>query len=152
MDRSNARIHLVTLTRVDSFLLDSLNLEWLKLLVEHLTQIHNDALMNFLPQVGTEDLDKRDLESWNLAMHEDARQVELHLETNVDIGSVDRRTPPEREATVGDLVQTRALGVRQLLVTHRLLETGRLLPEETLPSREVCSLEQRVLQDTFDTS
>ena len=31
------RVHLVTLTRVNSLLLDSLNLEWLEFLVEHLT-------------------------------------------------------------------------------------------------------------------
>ena len=49
-------------------------------------------------------------------MHEDARQVELDLEADVDVGAVDRRRPPEREAAVGDLVEARALRVRQLLV------------------------------------
>ena len=36
-DVGAGRVHLVTLTRVNSLLLDSLNLEWLEFLVEHLT-------------------------------------------------------------------------------------------------------------------
>ena len=64
-------------------------------------------------------------------LHENTSEIELHLETDVDVGTVDGRTPPEREATVRNLVETRPLRVRQLLVTHRLLEAGRLLPEET---------------------
>lgn len=48
------------------------------------------------------------------------------LETNVDVGPVDGGRPPQREATVGDLVQTRPLRVGELLVLHRLLETARL--------------------------
>ena len=35
---------------------------------------------------------------------------------------------------------------------HGLLETTGLLPEQTLPSREIRSLEQRVLQNALDTS
>ena len=63
MDRRDVRIHLVTLTWADSFLLDSLNLERLELLrlVEHLTQIHDDTLMNLLSKMGMEDLDKQSL-------------------------------------------------------------------------------------------
>ncbi len=49
-------------------------------------------------------------------MHEDAGQVELHLETHIHIGAVDGRGPPQREATVWDLVQTTALCIGQLLV------------------------------------
>lgn len=64
-------------------------------------------------------------------LHENTRQIKLDLETNVHIGTIDRRAPPERESTIGNLVQTGTLGVRQLLVPHRLLETGRLLPEKT---------------------
>ena len=74
------------------------------------------------------------------------------METDVDICTIDSWTPPEREATVGDLVETGALGVGELLVTHRLLETGRFLPEKTLPSREVRALEERVFEDTFHAS
>ena len=33
-----------------------------------------------------------------------------------------------------------------------LFEAGRLLPEETLPSREVGTLEESVFQDTLDTT
>lgn len=35
--------------------------------------------MDLLPQVGAEDLDEGDLERGDLAVHEDARQVQLHL-------------------------------------------------------------------------
>ena len=45
------------------------------------------------------------------------------------VGSVDGGRPPECEATVGDLVETRSLGVGQLLPFHGLLETAGLLPE-----------------------
>ena len=85
MDRRDVRIHLVTLTWADSFLLDSLNLERLELLrlVEHLTQIHDDTLMNLLSKMSPEDLNERDLQSWNLAMHEDAQQVEVNLDVGL---------------------------------------------------------------------
>lgn len=36
--------------------------------------------------MGTEYLDQRDLQGGDLAMHEDARQIQLHLETNIDLG------------------------------------------------------------------
>ena len=49
-------------------------------------------------------------------MHEDAGEVQLHLEADVHIGAVDGGRPPEREAPVGDLVQPAALRVGQLLV------------------------------------
>jgi len=44
---------------------------------------HDNRLVHLLPQVGTEDLDERNLECGDLAVHEDAREVELHLETDV---------------------------------------------------------------------
>ena len=119
----------------------------------------------------TEDLDQTDLERRDLAMptctsatidteprittkrlHEDTSQIQLYLETNVDVCSIDRRTPPESESPIGDLVQTGTLGIRKLLVSHRFFETGRFLPEKTLPSREVSTLEESVLQDTLNTS
>ena len=111
-----------------------------------------DRKLTLLPQMCTEDLDQGDLQCWELAVHEDTSQVKLHLETDVDIGTIDGRTPPEGETTIGDLVKTGPLGICQLLVTHRFLETGRLLPEQTLPGREVCPLEKCVLEDALDTS
>jgi len=54
-----------------------------------LTQIHDDTLVDLLPQVSPEDLDERDLEGGNLAVHEDASQIKLHLEANVDLGQRD---------------------------------------------------------------
>ena len=102
-------------------------------------------MRTLLPQVSTEDLNQTDLECGDLAVHEDTGQIKLDLETDVYIGTVDSRTPPERESTVRNLVQTGSLSIRELLVSHRLLETRRLLPEETLPGREISTLEQGVL-------
>ena len=118
----------------------------------YLAQIHDNCLVNLLPQVSPEDLNQRDLQRGDLAVHEDAGQVQLDLETNVDVRPVDGRRPPKREATVGNLVQPGALGIRQLFVLHRLLEAGSLLPEQAFPRREVGALEQRVLQDALDTA
>ena len=41
--------------------------------------------MDLLPQVRAEDLDQRDLQRRDLPVHEDARQVELHLEACVSM-------------------------------------------------------------------
>lgn len=114
-------------------------------------------------------------------MHENSRQVQLNLETNVDIGTIDRWRPPERKSTVWNLRQTGTLGVGELLAVvnetkgrqvrfvsfntklttsynqqghlqfHALLETRRLLPKETLPRREIRALEQGMLENSFDT-
>jgi hypothetical protein len=62
--------------------------------------------LTLLPQVSTEDLNQTDLQGGDLAMHENTSQIQLYLETDVDIGTVDSRTPPKRESTIGNLVQT----------------------------------------------
>mmetsp|Transcript_35305 Transcript_35305/g.88749 ORF Transcript_35305/g.88749 Transcript_35305/m.88749 type:complete len:781 (-) Transcript_35305:276-2618(-) len=142
-------VHLVRLARVDGFLLHRLDLQRVQLLVKHLAQVHNDGLVDLLPQMGAEDLDERDLQRGDLAVHEDAREVQLHLETHVHVGAVDGGGPPQRKAPVGDLVETRPLRVGELLVLHGLLKARRLLPEETLPRGEVRALEQGVLQDAL---
>ena len=80
--------------RVNSLLLHRLDLERLKLLVKDLTQVHDHTLVNLLPQVRTEDLDERDLKGWNLAVHENTRQIKLDLETDIHVGMVDGQTPP----------------------------------------------------------
>ena len=54
--------------------------------------------------MGSEDLNQTDLKSGDLAVHEDTGQVQLYLETDVDICPVDRGAPPKRETTVRDLV------------------------------------------------
>ena len=84
--------------------------------------------------------------------HENTRQIQLHLETNIHIGPVNSRTPPERKPSIRNLVQTAPLRIRQLLIPHALLEARRLLPEQTLPGRDVRPLEQCVLEDTLDTA
>lgn len=52
---------------------------------EYLTEIHNDALVNLLPQVGSEYLNERDLQRGNLTVHEYTSQVELHLEAYINL-------------------------------------------------------------------
>ena len=42
-------------------------------------------LVDLLPEVSSENLDQRNFESGNLPVHEDARQVELDLEADVDL-------------------------------------------------------------------
>ena len=74
---------------MDRLLLNCFNLQRIELLVEYLAEIHHDRLVNLLPQVSAEDLDVRNLQCRNLSMHEDAGQIELHLEADVHIGSVD---------------------------------------------------------------
>ena len=137
---------------MNSLFLYSLNLQGFELLVEDLAKIHDNTLVNLLPQMGTEYLNQTDLESGDFTVHEDTRQIQLHLETDVDVCSIDRRTPPECETTIRDLVKTGTLGIREFLVSHRLFETGCLLPEKTLPSGEVRSLEQSMLEDTLYTT
>ena len=61
--------------------------------------------------MGTENLNQTDLQSGNLAVHENSGQIQLDLETDVNIRSVDRWAPPQREATVGNLIQTGPLCV-----------------------------------------
>ena len=68
------------------------------------------------------------------------------------VSPVDGGRPPECEPSVGDLVESRPLSVGQLLVLHGLLEATGLLPEQTLPGREVCSSEEGVLQDTLNSA
>ena len=94
----------------------------------YLTEIHDHTLMHLLPQMCPEDLDQRDLECRDLAVHEDASQVELYLEADVDVGTVDCWRPPQSETTVWNLIETRTLGVGQFLVFHRLLKATCFLP------------------------
>lgn len=84
-----------------------------------LTQVHHNRFVYLLPQVSTEDLNEGDLESRNLAMHEDTRQIQLNLETNVDICAVNCWGPPKSETTVRNLIQTTTLGIGQFFVLRR---------------------------------
>ena len=73
--------------------------------------------------MGTENLDQTNLQSRNFTVpardgqrechrkalldpHEDAGQIQLDLETDIDVCTIDCRTPPQRETTVGYLVET----------------------------------------------
>ena len=84
--------------------------------------------MHLLPQVSPEDLDEGNLEGGDLAMHENACQVQLHLEAHIHIGTVNGGGPPQRETPVGNLVQTRPLRIGQLLVPTQVNGVLRVLP------------------------
>ena len=100
----------------------------------------------------TEYLDQRNLERWDLTMHENTRQIQLHLESNVHIRPVNRWGPPKREPSIRNLVQPRSLSVGQLLILHALLKPGCFLPEQPLPSGEIGPFEQSMLQNTLNTT
>ena len=130
---------------MNGFLLDSLDLKRVELHIKHLAEIHNNRLVDLLPQVSSEDLNQRNLKSRNFTVHEYASKIKLDLEANINISSVDSWRPPESEPSVRDLVQSRSLSMSQLLILHRLLEARSLLPEKSFPSREICSLKERML-------
>ena len=73
-------------------------------MVENVAHIHDDGLVDLLPQVRSEDLNQRNLQRRNFTVHEDAGQVKLDLEPDVYISTVDRGRPPERESTIRNLV------------------------------------------------
>ena len=50
-----------------------------------------------------EDLNQRNFQRWDLAVHENACQIKLHLETDVDVGTIDGWTPPQSETAIRDL-------------------------------------------------
>ncbi len=56
----------------------------------YLTQVHDNALVDLLPQMGSEYLDEGDFQCRDLAVHEDSGQIQLYLETYVHLG-------PEKE-------------------------------------------------------
>lgn len=83
----------------------------------------------------SEDLNETDFERGNLSVHEDAREIQLHLEADVDVCAIDRRRPPQREATVGNLIQTGSLRVGELLELHRVLEST-IVHHQSIRSKE----------------
>mmetsp|Transcript_24497 Transcript_24497/g.79135 ORF Transcript_24497/g.79135 Transcript_24497/m.79135 type:complete len:341 (-) Transcript_24497:2935-3957(-) len=115
------------------------------LLVVPETQVHGHTLVDLLPKVGAEDLDQRNLERRELPVHEDAGEVELDLKSDVDVRAVDRRGPPEREAAVGDLVQPRPLGVRQLLVLHALFEAAVVHHEKIVAQEPLVAIDEEAV-------
>mmetsp|Transcript_21406 Transcript_21406/g.67161 ORF Transcript_21406/g.67161 Transcript_21406/m.67161 type:complete len:230 (-) Transcript_21406:2358-3047(-) len=123
-DVSTRRVHFVRLPWVDRLLLYVLNLQRIELLIENLTQIHDDALVDLLPKVSAENLNERYFERGNLAVHEDASQVKLYLKANIYVRPIDCRRPPQGETAVGDLIETGSLCVCQFLVLHAFLKAA----------------------------
>ena len=79
------------------------------------------------------------------------KTVPVRVGNTTYISTINRRRPPEREATIRDLIQSWSLSVREFLELHWLFESGCTFPEETLPGREVGSAEERMLEDSFDS-
>ena len=100
----------------------------------------------YLPQVSSENLNEGNLQGWDFAVHENSCQIELDLETNVDISPIDGWRPPKGKSSIGNLVQTGSLCVGQLFVLHGFFETGCFFPEKTFPCGEIGSLKNREKQ------
>mmetsp|Transcript_31758 Transcript_31758/g.36108 ORF Transcript_31758/g.36108 Transcript_31758/m.36108 type:complete len:252 (-) Transcript_31758:2893-3648(-) len=137
---------------MNSFLLDTINFQGVQFHIKYLTKIHDQHFMDLLPKMCSEDLNQRDLQRGDLSMHENSGQIQLDLETDIHIGTIDGGRPPQSKSSVGDLVQTRSLGMSQFLVSHRFFESGCLLPKQTFPGGEISTLEQSMFQNTFNTS
>ena len=45
--------------------------------------------MDLLPKMSAEDLDKGDFQCRDLSVQEDTCKIELNLETDIDVGSID---------------------------------------------------------------
>lgn len=107
--------------------------------------------MYLLPKMGPEDLNQGDLERWNLAVQEDTSQVQLHLETDVDVCSVnglqqksvyrtivfmgrltERRRP--QKVVPEETVQEDVVPLETISVETIPLE---MLPEEAIPQEAV---------------
>src|SRR5271170_7215769 len=146
------RVHLVRLPRVNRFLLHRLNLQRLEFLIQHLRQIQYHRLVKFLPQMRTEQLNQTDLERWQFPMHKTSRQIELDLETDVNVASIESRTPPQRKSTIGDLIETRPLSIGQFLELHTLLKSRLTFPEQSLPRGESRTLEQCMIENRFNSA
>ncbi|KAF8102925.1 hypothetical protein N665_0190s0042 [Sinapis alba] len=71
-------VHLITLPWMNCLLLNSFYLQSIQLLVQYLTKIHNNTLMDLLPQMGTENLNQRYLQCRNLSMHKNSHQTSVH--------------------------------------------------------------------------
>ena len=52
--------------------------------------------MDFLPQVSPEDLDQGNLEGGDFPVHEDSCQIQLYLETHIDLKSQHKQTTINR--------------------------------------------------------
>uniref|UniRef100_A0A2K2B0U4 Uncharacterized protein n=1 Tax=Populus trichocarpa TaxID=3694 RepID=A0A2K2B0U4_POPTR len=65
-------VHFITFPWMDCFFLHSLNFQSIQFLIQDLTEVHNNTLMNLLPQVSTEYLNQRNLQGRDLPVHEDA--------------------------------------------------------------------------------
>lgn len=68
-------IHFVGFSRMNSLFLDGVNFECIKFHIKDLAEVHDERFVDFLPQVSSEDLDQRNFQRWDLAMHKDTCEV-----------------------------------------------------------------------------
>ena len=104
---------------MNCFFLNTFDLECIKFLIKNLRYIHDNALMDLLPKMCPEDLDQRYFQSWNLSMHENPREIQLHLETNIYISPVNGWGPPKSKTPIGNLCQTRPLGIGKFFAAEQ---------------------------------
>ena len=57
----------------------------------YLTEVHDNTLVYFLPQVSSENLNEWDLQCWNFAVHEDSGEIKLNLESHVNLQEMKHR-------------------------------------------------------------
>ena len=113
---SSTAVEFVRLAGMYGLFLNVFNLEVIHLLIEQLRQIHRDALVYLLPQVCMKNLYERYFERRDLAVHENASQIQLNLKSNVHVCAVDGWAPPEGESSIWYLTQAGTLRVGQFLM------------------------------------
>ena len=91
-----------------------------------------------------------------LAVHEDAGEIQLDLEADVHVGAINRRRPPQREAPVGDLIETAPLRIRQLLVlcadADRLVCRAGINLSQLISPKHMLTLHDFLLQLTWQAN
>jgi hypothetical protein len=90
---------------VDGFLLNGFDFQTLHFHVEDLAQVHDQTLVDFLPQMRPEYLYERDFQGGYLSVHENTCQIELHLKSDVNVRAIYGGTPPKCEPTIWNLIQ-----------------------------------------------
>ena len=85
-------------------------------------------------------------------MHENTSKIQLDLKSNINIGSINSRRPPESEPSIRNLVKPTSLSMCQFFVFHTFFKTTGFFPKQSFPGGEVSSFEQSMFQNSFYSS
>lgn len=85
-------------------------------------------------------------------MHKNSCQVKLYLKSNINISSIDCRTPPKCESSIRYLIKTRPLSMSKFFIFHRFFKPGCFFPEKTFPGNKVGSCKKSMFQDSLYSS